>query len=158
AVPGGRSLDLLARHPLRDLGERREHLAGVAFDLPDADLHADLVAFHPGPGKGVLRVPAAARVRAGGRLPRAGPVPVLRFLGSLPGADVLPDRILGARPPHLRRGEVLPLHDGRLGADARRDYLHLQPGADVQLSGDSRNALVGPAELLAQRADAAVPG
>ena len=47
-------------------------------------------------------------------------VPVLRVLGSLAGPDVLPDRHLGPRPAHLRRREVLPVHHGRLGADAGR--------------------------------------
>ena len=50
-----------------------------------------------------------------------------------PGPHVLPDRHLGPRPPHLRRGEVLPVHHGRLGADAGGDHLHLQRDADVQL-------------------------
>ena len=34
--------------------------------------------------------------------------------------DVFPDRHLGARPPHLRGREVLPLHVRRFGSDARR--------------------------------------
>ena len=43
----------------------------------------------------VLRLPAAAGIRPDRRLHRAGPVPVLRVLGNLPGAHVLPDRHLG---------------------------------------------------------------
>ena len=39
---------------------------------------------------------------------------LLHVLGSDAHPDVLPDRDLGRRAPHLRRGEVLPLHDGGL--------------------------------------------
>ncbi len=50
-----------------------------------------------------------------------------------PGADVLPDRHLGPRAAHLRRGEVLPLHHGRFGADAGGHHLPLQPRRHLQL-------------------------
>ena len=113
--------------------QRRQPLADPALHLPDAHLRPDFLALHPEPREGVLRLPAAARIRPGRRLPRAGPVPVLRVLGSLPGPDVLPDRHLGPRAPHLRRRQVLPLHHGRLGADAGRHHLPLQPHPDVQL-------------------------
>src|SRR5699024_9182141 len=140
------------------LREWHQLVAGAALDIPDADLRADLVELHQGWRQGVLRVPAAAGVRPGGRLYGAGFVPVLCVLGSLPGADVLPDRNLGTRPAHLRRGEVLPVHDGRVRVDADGDHLHLQSRADVQLYGDPGAAFVGPPELCSGRADAAVPG
>jgi hypothetical protein len=139
-------------------GRRRQPVAGAAFDLPDAHLRADLLALHSEPREGVLRVSAAARIRPGGRVPGAGPVSVLRVLGSLAGAHVLPDRHLGPRPAHLRRGEVLPVHHGRLGADAGGHHLPLQSRADVQLPGHSGHELERPAFVRARRADAALPG
>ena len=64
---------------------------------------------------------AAARERDDRRVRLARPVPVLRVLGRDADPDVLPDRHLGLRPAHLRRGQVHPLHDGRQRADAARD-------------------------------------
>src|SRR5271157_2121050 len=135
ATHPGRAVDRHAQHSLPRGRRRREPMAGAAFDVPDAHLRADLLALHTEPREGVLRVSAAARIRAGGRVPGAGPVSVLRILGSLAGAHVLPDRHLGPRPPHLRRGEILPVHHDRLGADAGGHHLPLQPRADVQLPG-----------------------
>ena len=66
----------------------------------------------------------------------AGSVPVLRVLGSVAGADVFPDRHLGTRAPHLRGREILPVHHGRIGADAGRDHLSLQPHRHVRLRRD----------------------
>ena len=47
-------------------------------------------------------------------------VPLLRVLGGDAGPDVLPDRDLGRAAQALRGDQVLPLHAGRLGADAGR--------------------------------------
>src|SRR5262245_31020140 len=58
--------------------------------------------------------------RHGRDLRRPGPDPLLRLLRDRPPADVLHDRRLGRREPHVRLAEVLPLHDVRVGADARR--------------------------------------
>ena len=55
--------------------------------------------------------------------------------------DVLPDRDVGLRPPHLRRDEVLPLHAGRFSVDARGDPVPLLRGdgcADVRLPRAAR--------------------
>ncbi len=49
----------------------------------------------------------------------ARPVPLLRLLGSDARPDVRHDRRLGRDQPHQERDQVLPLHDVRLGADAR---------------------------------------
>ena len=78
----------------------------------------------PRPREGVLRLPAPAADGHAGRLHGAGLLPLLRLLGSHAGADVLPDRHLGRPAQALRRDQVLPLHAGRLGADAAR-----HPGA-----------------------------
>ena len=51
---------------------------------------------------------------------RPGPDPVLRLLRGRAAADVLHDRRVGRRAAPVRLAEVLPLHDVRLGADARR--------------------------------------
>ena len=137
AVHRRSAVDLLARHPFPHRRRWREPLAGAAFHVPDAHLRADLLALHPEPRQGVLRLPAAAGIRPGRRVHGAGPVPVLRVLGSLAGAHVLPDRHLGPRAAHLRGGEILPVHHGRLGADAGGHHLPLQPRADLQLSRPS---------------------
>ena len=71
--------------------------------------------------QGVLHLRAAARERDDRRLRLARPVPVLRVLGRDADPDVFPDRHLGLRPPHLRGGQVHPLHDGRQRADAAGD-------------------------------------
>src|ERR1039458_1365438 len=99
AVPARRALDLYPQHSLRHLREWRQPVAPPPLPpplhLPDPALRTDLVEFHQGPLQGVLRLPAALGIRPGGRLPGAGPLPLLRLLGSLPRAHVLPDRHLG---------------------------------------------------------------
>ena len=52
----------------------------------------------------------AARERDARRVRLARPVPVLRVLGRDAHPDVLPDRHLGLRAPHLRGRQVHPLH------------------------------------------------
>ena len=54
------------------------------------------------------------------RVPGARPVPVLRDVRDRARADVLPHRRVGLRQPGVRRAQVLPLHDVRLGVHARR--------------------------------------
>ena len=68
----------------------------------------------------VLRLAPGARGRLPRRVPGPRPLPVLRDVRDRARADVLPHRRLGPRPAGLRRAEVLPLHDVRLGADAGR--------------------------------------
>ncbi len=75
----------------------------------------------------VLLVPAPAG-RDDRRLRLARPLPLLRVLGGGPHPDVRDDRGLGRGRPHPRGGQVLPLHDDRLDADARG---HRLPGVDV---------------------------
>src|SRR5262249_43925063 len=96
AVRDRLAVDCVAGYPFRDLGERGERLADSAFDVPDAHLRADFVALHSKPRQGVLRVFAAPGIRPDRRISGAGPVPVLRVLGSVVGAHVFPDRHLGA--------------------------------------------------------------
>ena len=129
------AVDRHAGDPLSRRHGRGEPVAGAAVDAVDADLDPAVVEVYRPPRERVLRVSVAARVRSDWRFCRRRPLPVLRVLGSLPGADVLPDWHLGSRPPHLRRGEVLPVHDGGFGADAGRHPLHLQQGRDVRLPG-----------------------
>ena len=93
----------------------------VLTGIPDAARAARLVGVGAQAHEGVLHVHAAARERDDRRLRLARSVPVLRVLGRDADPDVLPDRHLGLRPPHLRRGEVHALHDGRQRADAAGD-------------------------------------
>ena len=58
-----------------------------------------------------------------GVVPRARPLPLLRLLGADARPHVRHDRRLGRDEPHQERDQVLPLHDVRLGADARRHPL-----------------------------------
>ena len=97
---------------------RRQPVPGRADRLPDAARAPVVVGRRPAPRQGVLGADAAARERDDRRLRLDRSLPVLRVLGRDAGADVLPDRRLGLRPPHLRRREVLALHDGRKRADA----------------------------------------
>ncbi len=76
------------------------------------------------PGEELRVLQPVPRDRHDRRLRRAEPVPVLRVLGSDAGPDVLHHRDLGRAAARLRGREVLPVHDGRLAADAGRD-----PGA-----------------------------
>ena len=71
-----------------------------------------------------------------GRLHVARLLPLLRLLGGHAGPDVLPHRRLGRPAQALRRDQVLPVHPGRLGADAGR-----HPGALLlQLHAASRRS------------------
>ena len=70
---------------------------------------------------------APAGGRAAGLVPVARPVPVLHLLRDRAGPDVLPDRRLGLRRAGLRRGQVLPVHHGRLGLHAGRHPGHRLP-------------------------------
>ena len=69
---------------------------------------------------------AGPRDRRARDVPRAGPDRVLHLLRGDLGPDVPADRRVGRRAPRLRRGEVLPLHDGRLGVPARVDPVPLR--------------------------------
>ena len=94
-------------------------------------------------GQGVLDLHPRARGGDDRRLRLARPVPVLRVLGRDAHPDVLPDRDLGLRPAHLRRGQVHALHDGGQRPDARR---HPRPGLPAQ-RGD-RQLQLRPAEAV----------
>ena len=76
---------------------------------------------HPAPARLLLAVAAAAG-GDDGRVRRPRLLPVLRLLGSDAAADVLPDRHLGRAAQGVRGDQVLPLHAGRLGADAAGDH------------------------------------
>ena len=113
-------------HRLRDLlaPRHRRHLA-----VPRRAHRAAVPARHrrrrPAPRpEAVLRLAARPAGRLHRRVLRPRPVPVLRDVRDRARADVLPHRRLGLRRARLRRAQVLPLHDARLGADARR---HREP-------------------------------
>ena len=118
AVRGRARLAAVARHLVPRGRRRHQHVAGDADHVPDADRAAGLLVVHHRPRARVQRVHAAAGSGHDRRVRLAGPVPLLHLLGSDADPDVLPDRDLGARAAHLRRREVLPLHDGRQRADA----------------------------------------
>src|SRR5262245_21059626 len=71
-------------------------------------------ALHPG----LLYDVSPARDRNDGRVLRARLLPVLRVLGGHAPADVLFDRHLGRAAQGVRGHQVLPVHAGRIGADA----------------------------------------
>ena len=91
--------------------------------LPDPDRHPVHLDRGRGAGEGVHGLLPAAGDRHAGRVPGPRHVPVLRVLGVHAGADVLPDRHLGRHAAHVRRGQVLPVHHGRLDPDAAGDRL-----------------------------------
>ena len=99
-------------HPILSRGGRLEHSARPADGLPHAHLHPLHVDSRRRPRQGFHDLLPAFGSGHDGRLPRAGPVPVLHLLGIHPRADVLPDRLVGRTAPHLCRGQVLPVHDG----------------------------------------------
>ena len=131
----------VARHPLSRRRRRPQPLAGPALHFPDAHLRADLLELHQKRVKEFYAFLLLLEFGLIGVFVALGPVPVLRVLGSLPRADVFPDRHLGPRAPHLRRGQVLPVHHGRLRADAGRDHLSLQPRRHVRLRRRSSTML-----------------
>ena len=119
-VHGGRAqqLDPFDRRRLRPRHRRHflpadhaDHAAGLDFDplLVDRDRESR---------EGILHLVSGAADRHAGRLHGARFLPLLRFLGSHAGAHVPADRHLGRPAKALRRHQVLPLHPGRLGADA----------------------------------------
>ncbi len=114
-------LDSRVRHQLFRRRRRHQPVAARAHRFPDAARAARLVGIGAPKDPRVLHVRAAARERDDGRVRLARPVPVLRVLGRDADSDVLPDRHLGLRPPHLRRDQVHALHDGRQRADAAGD-------------------------------------
>ena len=153
-------LDRRPRHldALRDRRDlvvpRRAHRR----DLPDRDPRCQ-AARQP---EALLRLVDAAHGGIDRRVHRTRPRGLLRVLRDRAGADVLPHRSLGARTAHLRRHEVLPLHDARLGTDAGRDRVagrppsegggwepHVRPGRDRPEPGaDDRR---GPVDLRCVR-------
>ena len=80
-----------------------------------------LVDRDPQTREGILHSAAAAADRHAGRFHVARFRAVLRVLGSDAGADVFPDRRVGQRAAAVRGDQILPVHAGRLGADAARD-------------------------------------
>ena len=95
-----------------------QRAAGAPDDVSDADRARLGLARHRGPHQRVRDRHAAARDGDDRRVRRARSLPVLRLLGSDADPDVFRDRGVGRRQSRLRRGEVRPLHDGRLRAHA----------------------------------------
>ncbi len=137
--------------------------------VPDAPLPPRLLDLDREAGAGVRGLHAAARGGDDRGLRGPGPLPLLRVLGGDAHPDVLPHRDLGARPPHLRRGQVLPLHVRGQRADAgglpgplheRRDLelRHPEAGRLTPSSGAPDLALPGlRPRLRDQGADVALP-
>ncbi len=110
------------------LGHRRHflpahhahHAAGMDFDPLLVDRHRES-------RQGILHLVSGLADRHARRLYGARFLPLLRFLGSHAGPDVLADRHLGRSAQALRRDQILPLHAARLGADAARHPVPLFP-------------------------------
>ncbi len=153
-----RALDPVSGDPLSRRLERAQCLAGDPHHVPDSiHAHGELEHYH-GARQGILRPSLVADVLRAGRLRGAGPVPVLRHVGDLTGADLLPDRRLGPRPAHLCGGQVLPLHHGRFCADAARDRLPVPEGEHVRHDDPREHAGKRAVDLYARRSVLAVPG
>ena len=119
ALDRGVGRELLAGHR-RDL-----RLHGHADHTDDADRHTGFLQLHQDAPEGVLRADAPAADGRDRRVPGHRYLPLLRLLRAHAGADVLHRRYLGRRAQDLRRRQVLPLHGGRVAADAGRDPVHL---------------------------------
>ena len=113
---------------------RRDQPAAVrAVELHHScrdDLHVDNMP-EAGNAKAFIILMLVLQVGHGRHVRRPGPDPVLRLLRGRPAADVLHDRRVGRRGAPVRLAEVLPLHDVRLGPDARGFLaLFFQSGAE----------------------------
>ena len=103
----------VARHQVRP--RRRRHLA-VPRRAHRRAVPAGAVRGQARPRReGLLRLDHAARGRLPRRVPRPRPVPVLHHVRAHHRAALLPHRPVGPRPAGLRRHQVLPVHDVRLG-------------------------------------------
>ena len=122
----------------------------TALDL----LHSPvgIMAFHRGKDRAVPGADAGHGVGHHGRVPGAGPGPVLPVLGGHADTDVLPDRCLGAWPQDLLDGQVLPLHPGRVPADAAGDH---RPAPDARPTERRRH--LRPARTAGIRSSTPVP-
>ena len=117
-VRGARRLDSRAGRALSHRHRRHQPAAGDAHHADGLHRHALLLERHSGPRQGILRhVPAAADGHDR-RIPLARFLPVLHLLGTGAGAHVLHHRSVGRSAEAVRGHQVLPVHAGRLGADA----------------------------------------
>ena len=117
-----RAVDQGDKYELSRRRRRAEHLAGDPDDVYNADRgHLDMACGRE-TADGVLHFSAAAGERDDRRFRLARSACFLSFLRSIADTDVLPDRHLGRRKPHLRGGQVLYLHGARQLADAGGDH------------------------------------
>ena len=112
-------LDGVGRCALPRRGRRHLAVADPAHRVHHADRHVRVVRLDHHPHEGMVLRASRPAGRDDRRLRRARSLPVLRVLGADAGTDVPDDRHLGRRGAHPRHGEVLPLHDVWLDADAR---------------------------------------
>ncbi len=139
------------------LGRDRRHLARA--DPADDAAHAGVApllghARREERSRLLGRVPGA-RDRDDREPGRARPRALLRLLGSDARPDVLHHRHLGRRAAHLRRDEVLPLHDGGKPADVPRDPL--PGGSPPRADGRVVVSAGGPDAPGSHRLDAGAP-
>ena len=113
---------------------RPQHLDAPAHNVPVPRLDPRLLDDHEGRPPLPRRDPGA---RDGGdrhvRHPR--PAALLPVLRGAPRPDVPADRRVGRPAPHLRRDQVLPVHDGGLGVPARRDPVPVRAADGPRLFG-----------------------
>ena len=118
SVRRARRVDTRAGRELPHRPRRHQPVADHAHHADGLHRHTLQLERHPGPRQGILRdVPALADGNDR-RISLAGLFPVLRFLGTRAGADVLHHRRMGRPPQALRRHQVLPLYAGGQRADA----------------------------------------
>ena len=77
-------------------------MAGTPHHAPHSAVRIGILEISPKTRQRILCILAAARIWIDRRVLRFRLIPVFRFLGSLVGPDVLPDRSLGARTANLR--------------------------------------------------------
>ena len=123
-------------HPVPAGRRRHQPVPGAAHDLPDAARDPGLVAGRPA-GQTLHDLVPDPRDGRARDVPRARPAAVLPVLRGDPAVPDVPDhRGLGGRAAGVRRREVLPVHDGRLGVPAGR---HPVPVREVRTAAGQRH-------------------
>jgi hypothetical protein len=151
-APAGGALGLGTRHRRLLHGGRGwdQPVAGAAH-RPDLPSGPGRLLDDRGAGEGIHGVDARPGDRGAGGVPVPGPLAVLHLLGIHPGAHDAAHRDLGRPAAGVCGGEVLPLHDGRLGVHAGGHRGPLAPLPPADRDGDLRSPMDGRAAFPAAR-------